>query len=99
MRRKCGSGSAPANCWHARPSHPGTRGVVRLLVRTLGAWAVRAAMRCPARERGRGADDVRDGSGGGIALGGESGGRLRAGTAATDAPGGFVLRANGGGAV
>jgi len=37
--------------------------------------------------------------GGGIALGGESGGRLRAGTAATDAPGGFVLRANGGGAV
>src|SRR5437773_4385637 len=37
--------------------------------------------------------------GGGIALGGESGGRLRAATAATDAPGGFVLRANGGGAV
>src|SRR2546421_3971688 len=36
---------------------------------------------------------------GGIALGGESGGRLRAGTAAIDAPGGFVLRANGGGAV
>src|SRR5437764_8031765 len=62
MRRKCGSGSAPANCWHARPSHPGARGVVRLLVRTLGAWAVRAARRCPARERGRGADDVRDGS-------------------------------------
>ena len=36
---------------------------------------------------------------GGIALGGESNGRLRAGTAAIDAPGGFVLRANGGGAV
>src|SRR5256885_13032493 len=36
---------------------------------------------------------------GGIALGGESGGRLRAGTMAIDAPRGFVLRANGGGAV
>ena len=37
--------------------------------------------------------------GGGIALGGESGGRLRAGSSALDAPGGFLLRASGDGAV
>jgi hypothetical protein len=36
---------------------------------------------------------------GGIALGGESSGRLRAGSVTLDSPGGFVLRANGDGAV